>query len=67
MLFTVLMLGSCGQKPEESTTTPQHQLLLLHQLVLPLEIQLSSSKKPESARNKTAVLAATQKINSAYL
>ncbi|MEH2146399.1 sunset domain-containing protein [Nostoc sp.] len=69
-LFTVLMLGSCGKKPEESTsTTPQTPTAVApaspasSTAASPIPGNTtSSSKKPASAGNKTAVLAAAQNL-----
>ncbi|MBN3897455.1 MAG: hypothetical protein HWQ41_19895 [Nostoc sp. NOS(2021)] len=77
-LFTVLMLGSCGPKPEESTsTTPQTPTAVAPASPVPSTAAspvpstaaspvpgntTSSSKKPASAGNKTAVLAAAQNL-----
>ena len=69
-LFTVLMLGSCGKKPEESTTTtPQTPTAVVpaspasSTAASPIPGNTtSSSKKPASAGNKTAVLAAAQNL-----
>ncbi|WDD36010.1 hypothetical protein PQG02_31905 (plasmid) [Nostoc sp. UHCC 0926] len=69
-LFTVLMLGSCGKKPEESTsTTPSSPTAVApaspasSTAASPIPGNTtSSSKKPASAGNKTAVLAAAQNL-----
>ncbi|MEH2465088.1 sunset domain-containing protein [Nostoc sp.] len=69
-LFTVLMLSSCGKKPEESTTTtPQTPTAVApasptsSTAASPIPGNTtSSSKKPASAGNKTAVLAAAQNL-----
>ncbi|MEH1899471.1 MAG: hypothetical protein V7K94_30070 [Nostoc sp.] len=69
-LFTVLMLSSCGKKPEESTsTTPQTPTAVapanpaFSTAASPIPGNTtSSSKKPASAGNKTAVLAAAQNL-----
>ena len=69
-LFTVLMLGSCAKKPEESTTTtPQTPTAVApaspasSTAASPIPGNTtSSSKKPASAGNKTAVLAAAQNL-----
>ncbi|MEH2028285.1 MAG: hypothetical protein V7K67_01135 [Nostoc sp.] len=69
-LFTVLMLSSCGKKPEESTTTtpqtptavaPANPASSTAASPIPGNTT-SSSKKPASAENKTAVLAAAQNL-----
>ncbi|MEH1908447.1 sunset domain-containing protein [Nostoc sp.] len=76
-LFTVMMLSSCGKKPEESTsTTPQTPTAVApaspasSTAASPVPSTAaspvpgnttSSSKKPASA-NKTAVLAAAQNL-----
>ncbi|MHC5672355.1 sunset domain-containing protein [Nostoc sp.] len=80
MLFTVLMLSSCGKKPEESTTTtttsqtptavaPASPASSTAASPVPSTAAspvpgntTSSSKKPASAGNKTAVLAAAQSL-----
>jgi len=69
-LFTVLMLGSCGPKPEESTsTTPQTPTAVAPASPVPSTAAspvsgntTSSSRKPVSAGKKTAVLAAAQNL-----
>ncbi|MEH1926485.1 MAG: hypothetical protein V7K14_03900 [Nostoc sp.] len=77
-LFTLLMLSSCGKKPEESTsTTPQAPTAVApaspasSTAASPVPTTAaspvpgnttSSSKKPASAGNKTAVLAAAQNL-----
>ncbi len=70
-LFTVLILSSCGKKPEESTsTTPQTPTAVAPASPasstaaspVPGNTTSSSSKKPASAGNKTAVLAAAQNL-----
>ena len=69
-LFTVLMLSSCGKKPEESiSTTPQTPTAVAPAspasttAASPIPGNTtSSSKKPASAGNKTAVLAAAQNL-----
>ncbi|MEH2065261.1 MAG: hypothetical protein V7K50_23880 [Nostoc sp.] len=77
-LFTVLMLGSCGKKPEESTsTTPQTPTAVApaspasNTAASPVPTTAaslipgnttSSSKKPALAGNKTPVLAAAQNL-----
>ncbi|MEH1875071.1 sunset domain-containing protein [Nostoc sp.] len=77
-LFAVLMLGSCGKKPEESTTTtPQTPTAVApaspdsNKAASPVPTTAastipgnttSSSKKPASGGNKTAVLAAAQNL-----
>ena len=77
-LFTVLMLGSCGKKPEESTsTTPSSPTAVApanpasstaanpasSTAASPIPGNTtSSSKKPASVGNKTAVLAAAQNL-----
>ncbi|MEH1777556.1 MAG: hypothetical protein V7L26_00060 [Nostoc sp.] len=69
-LFTLLMLGSCGKKPEESTgTTPQTPTAVAPAspasttAASPIPGNTtSSSKKPASVGNKTAVLAAAQNL-----
>ncbi|MBN3945467.1 MAG: hypothetical protein HWQ38_02810 [Nostoc sp. NMS7] len=77
-LFTVLMLGSCSPKSEESTsTTPQTPTAVApastaaSTAASPVPTTAaspvpgnttSSSKKPASAGNKTAVLAAAQNL-----
>ena len=69
-LFTVLMLSSCGKKPEESTSTtpssptavaPANPASSTAASPIPGNTT-SSSKKPASAGNKTAVLAAAQNL-----
>lgn len=69
-LFTVLMLGSCAKKPEESTSTtpssptavaPANPASSTAASPAPANTT-SSSKKPASAGNKTAVLAAAQNL-----
>ncbi|MBN3870305.1 hypothetical protein [Nostoc sp. JL33] len=68
-LFTVLVLSSCGKKPEESTsTTSQTPTAVAPASPVPSTAAspvpgntTSSSKKPASA-NKTAVLAAAQNL-----
>lgn len=69
-LFTVLILSSCAKKPEESTsTTPQAPTAVApaspasSTAASPIPGNTtSSSKKPASAGNKTAVLAAAQNL-----
>ncbi|MBN3946388.1 MAG: hypothetical protein HWQ38_07815 [Nostoc sp. NMS7] len=77
-LITLLMLSSCGKKPEESTsTTPQAPTAVApaspasSTAASPVPTTAaspvpgnttSSSKKPASAGNKTAVLAAAQNL-----
>ncbi|MDF5739371.1 MULTISPECIES: sunset domain-containing protein [unclassified Nostoc] len=77
-LFTVLILSSCAKKPEESTsTTPQAPTAVApaspasstaanpasSTAASPIPGNTtSSSKKPASAGNKTAVLAAAQSL-----
>ncbi|MEH2408577.1 sunset domain-containing protein [Nostoc sp.] len=80
-LFTVLMLGSCGKKPEESastTTTPQTPTAISQASPgsvtegnpgsnkqaspAPGNTTTPSSNKSISGDNKTAVLAAGQKL-----
>ncbi|MHC5936334.1 sunset domain-containing protein [Nostoc sp.] len=69
-LFTVLMLSSCGKKPEESTSTtsqtptavaPASPASSTAASPVPGNTT-SSSNKPASAGNKTAVLAAAQNL-----
>ncbi|MEH2237398.1 sunset domain-containing protein [Nostoc sp.] len=75
MLFTVLMLGSCGKKPEESastTPTPQTPTAISQAnpgsikqaspSPTPVNTTTPSSNKSISGANKTAVLAAAQKL-----
>ncbi|WDD36497.1 hypothetical protein PQG02_35710 (plasmid) [Nostoc sp. UHCC 0926] len=69
-LFTVLLLSSCGKKPEESTsTTPSSPTAVApaspasSTAASPIPGNTTSnSKKPASAGNKTAVLAAAQSL-----
>lgn len=69
-LFTVLILSSCGHKPEEPTsTTPQAPTAVApaspasSTAASPIPGNTtSSSKKAASAGNKTAVLAAAQNL-----
>ena len=81
MLFTVLMLGSCGNKPEESASsspTPQTPTAISpvspgptteanpgsikQASPTPGNTTIPGSKKSISGVNKTAVLAAAQKL-----
>ena len=76
-LFTVLMLGSCGKKPEESTsTTPQTPTAIApanpasstaanptsSTAASPVPGNTTSSSKKPASANKAAVLAAAQNL-----
>ncbi|MHC5825254.1 MAG: sunset domain-containing protein [Nostoc sp.] len=76
-LFTVLMLSSCGKKPEESTsTTPQTPTAVApaspasttaaspvpSTAASPVPGNTTSSSKKPASANKTAVLAAAQNL-----
>ncbi|MHC5779665.1 sunset domain-containing protein [Nostoc sp.] len=76
-LFTVLMLGSCSPKPEESTsTTPQTPTAVApaspasttaaspvpSTAASPVPGNTTSSSKKPASANKTAVLAAAQNL-----
>jgi hypothetical protein len=76
-LFTVLMLGSCGKKPEESTSTmPQTPTAVApaspasstaanptsSTVASPVSGNTTSSSKKPASANKAAVLAAAQNL-----
>ena len=69
MLFTVLMLGSCGKKPEESTSTTSQTPTAVapaspasSTAASPVPGNTTSSSKKPASANKAAVLAAAQNL-----